>query len=104
MNGPAEPPDPSAATAAERPVHRAATGFEIDGIKVHPATALAPMEGITDRPFRRLITAQAKSLGVQLSASASALCFRGRCSAAKPARTSRDTSARPRLVRPRRRG
>jgi len=30
-------------------------GFDIGPLRVAPATALAPMEGITDRPFRRMI-------------------------------------------------
>jgi tRNA-dihydrouridine synthase B len=31
------------------------TGFTIGTVPIQPATVLAPMEGITDRPFRRLI-------------------------------------------------
>ena len=31
------------------------TEFSIGSVNVRPATVLAPMEGITDRPFRRMI-------------------------------------------------
>jgi nifR3 family TIM-barrel protein len=51
---------PNAPTATPPTSHLAATTFELPGyqvgpVKVHPGLVLAPMSGVTDSPFRRLV-------------------------------------------------